>query len=412
MPETSFNNLMWVAAIALVAPFVVASLPRLRIPAVVAEIVGGIALGPSGLGWVEADLAVEIVALLGLSFLLFVGGTEVDPARLRGATVRIAGLGYVISIVLAVAVGGAVVGLGLASSPLLVAVALSATSLGVIIAVLTDAGRTGDAFGQQLITNASVADFGAVLLLSMIFAQSDSSVGARLVLLAGLVLLAVVAAVALSRAQNVMSFSSLWMRLEGGAVEIQVRLAIVLMLSFAVAALQVGVEAILGSFLAGAILSFVARDAMVETRLHHKLGAVGYGFLIPAFFVTAGLRFDLGALREGSALIAIPVFVIALLVVRGLPALLTLRGTGRRTAMAMALLQATSLSFLVTATQIGLMAGLIDPAPASALVAAGLVSVAVFPPAALALLEAEARSAPPIPVTELGEERRLRLRGQ
>ncbi len=405
MPETSFTNLLLVAIVALAAPLVVGSFPRLRIPAVVAEIAGGIVVGPSLLGWVQADLAVEIVALLGLSFLLFIGGAEIDPGRLRGAPMRRAVVGFAVTAVLALAVGGAVAAFGLTSSPLLVGVALSATSLGVVIAVLTDARRIASEFGQQLIVNASVADFGAVLLLSLLFAQGESPVGARLVLLAGLLGLAGAAAFALSRAGHVMRVTTLLGRLEGGAVEIHVRLAIVLMLAFAVAALRVGVEAILGSFLAGAILSFVARDAMLEARLHPKLGAVGYGFLIPVFFVTAGLRFDLQALFADSAtLLAIPVFLAGLLVVRGVPALLTSRGQGRNTAFALALLQATTLSFLVTASQIGLMAGLLDSGPASALVGAGLVSVALFPPVALGLLQRAEDSAAPLPVAELSQE--------
>jgi len=410
MPDVSFNNLLWVALVALAAPLVVGSMPRLRIPAVLAEIIGGIAVGPSVLGWVDADLAVEIVALIGLAFLLFVGGTEIDPARLRGAAMRRAGMAYLITVVLALGAGGVAAWLGLTSSPLLVGVALSATSLGVVIAVLTDTHRTATAFGQQLIVNASVADFGAVVLLSLLFARGEVSVGVRLVLLAGLLGFAATAAVALSRVGHVMRVSALLARLEGGATEIQVRLAIVLMLAFAVAALQVGVEAILGSFLAGAMLSFVARRAMVEAQLHPKLGAVGYGFLIPVFFVTAGLRFDLRALLGGGAtLVAVPMFVLALLVVRGVPALLTSRGQDRRSALAMALLQATSLSFLVTAAQIGLMAGLLEPGPASAMVAAGLVSVALFPPIALILLGPDAGSAAPGPVAELVEEGGLSL---
>ncbi len=402
MPETSFNNLLWVSLIALTAPLIVASFPRLKIPAVVGEIVSGIVVGPSGLGWVQADLAVEIVALLGLSFVLFVGGTEMNPASLRGATVRAAGVDYGLSLVLAVAAGVAITGVGLAMSPLLIAVALSATSVGVVIAVLTDSGRTATPFGQQLITNASVADFGSVVLLSLLFAQTNSSVATRLILLAGLLLVAAVAAAALTKAGRTMRLSTLLSRLSGGAVEIQVRLSIVLMLAFAVAALQVGVEAILGSFLAGAILSFGARDAMLEVGLHSKLGAVGYGFLIPVFFVTAGLRFDLQALATGSAVLTVPVFVVAILFVRGIPAIVTSRTRGRRTAVATGLLQATTLSFLVTASQIGLMAGLLDPAAASAMVGAGLISVAVFPPLALSLLEKE-RSVAILPVAELAE---------
>jgi Kef-type K+ transport system membrane component KefB len=329
--------------------------------------------------------------LLGLTFVLFLGGTEVDPDRLRGAPVKKAVAGFVVTMLIGIAAGFALDGLGLVTAPLLVAVALSATSLGVLLAVLTESHRTPTEFGQQVIANASVADFGSVLLLSLLFGGMETSATTRLLLLGGLAVLVVVAAKALTAAER--RLPDLLGRLEGGASEIQVRLAIVLMLSFATIALMVGVEAILGAFLAGAILSFVARRSMIEARLQPKLEGVGYGFLVPVFFVTAGLRFDLPALLSGGGLALIPVFALALLAVRGVPALLFERQGGLREAAATGLLQATSLSFLVTASQIGLIAGLLEPGAASALVGAGLVSVALFPPVALALLTQSSEAA-------------------
>ncbi|MGH9284029.1 MAG: cation:proton antiporter, partial [Acidimicrobiales bacterium] len=142
---------------------------------------------------------------------------------------------------------------------------------------------------------------------------------------------------------------------------------------------------------------FVLRRALPggDERLEAKLDGLAFGFLIPVFFVTSGLRFDLDALTESpSAFARVPVFVLALLLVRGLPAALYAPSIGRRGAVAAGLLQATSLPFLVTATQIGVALGELAPATAAALVSAGLVSVVVFPPVALGLLRSE-RVAPP-----------------
>jgi Kef-type K+ transport system membrane component KefB len=394
MPEVSFDNLLGLSLVAAAAPFVVRLAPRLRLPAVVVEILAGILFGPSVLGWIEVDLPVEILSLLGLAYLLFLGGTEIDPDRLRGGTVRSAGLAYGLTVLLGLGVGAVVSLLGLAGSGTLVAVALSATSLGVVLAVLGASGRTSSDFGQRLIANASVSDFGAVLLLSILFAQGGGSVASRLALFVGLVVLAVVAALGLTRVGRGARVSAAIDQLEQGTSEVLVRISVVLMFGFAVLAVRTGVEAILGAFLAGAIVSIVARKSMTEARLQPKLQALGYGFLAPAFFITAGLRFDLAALMDGGAIAAIPVFVVALLVVRGVPALVFERAGGWRSATAMGLLQATTLSFLVTVAQIGLMGGLLDPAAASALLAAGLVSVAVFPPVALGLLVGEPAEAP------------------
>jgi Kef-type K+ transport system membrane component KefB len=125
---------------------------------------------------------------------------------------------------------------------------------------------------------------------------------------------------------------------------------------------------------------------MTHPQLQGKLRAVGYGFLIPVFFVASGIQFDLRSLAAPSSLAAVPVFLVALLAVRGLPAALYLPALGARRAAAAALLQATSLPFIVAATQLGVALGALGPATAAALVAAGLVSVVAFPAAALALV--------------------------
>ncbi|TMC27322.1 MAG: cation:proton antiporter, partial [Chloroflexi bacterium] len=166
------------------------------------------------------------------------------------------------------------------------------------------------------------------------------------------------------------------------------RASIVLLIAFTALAQKLGLETILAAFLAGATLRLIDED---QLRSHPnfpvKLEAIGYGFLIPVFFVSSGLQFDLRALvNSSSSLLRLPLFLIALLAVRGLPALLY-RGVmqGRRL-VAAGLLQATSLPFIVAATAIGLQLGLVSPATGAALVGAGLASVVVFPLAALTLL--------------------------
>jgi Kef-type K+ transport system membrane component KefB len=143
--------------------------------------------------------------------------------------------------------------------------------------------------------------------------------------------------------------------------------------------------------MAGSVVSLIDRDGqMTHPQFHSKLQAVGYGFLIPVFFVASGLQFDLRSLLSSpDGLIKIPLFVAALLIVRALPAILYVRDFGRRQAAVAGLLQATSLPFIVAATQIGLTLELIQRSTAAALVAAGLVSVVAFP--ALALILAKPR---------------------
>jgi Kef-type K+ transport system membrane component KefB len=162
---------------------------------------------------------------------------------------------------------------------------------------------------------------------------------------------------------------------------------VVLLVAFVVLAERFGLESILGAFLAGAVVGVLDRDSRSRPLFRVKLDAIGYGLLIPVFFVASGLRLDVnGLLTSPAALARVPLFLVALLLVRGVPALLYVPTAGRRAALAAGLLQATSLPFVVTATQIGVVIGLMTPVTDAALVCAGLLSVLIFPATALALL--------------------------
>ncbi|MGH9190812.1 MAG: cation:proton antiporter [Acidimicrobiales bacterium] len=387
MPEVSFGGLLVVAVVAVCAPLLVGLVRWIRVPAVVLEIVAGIVIGPSGLGWVEIDLPIEILALIGLAFLLFLAGLEIDVAGLRGPVLRKAGLGFGLTLALGVVAGLAFHAAGDVKSPLLIAVALSATSLGLVVPVLKDAGQVERPLGQLTIAGSSVADFGAIVLLSLLFSEMAASVGSTLTLLGLFAVLAVVTGLALARFEHSMRLEAVLVRLQDTTAEIRVRLAIVLLIGFVALAEHLGLETILGAFLAGAILKLVDKDTMSHPHFRLKLEAIGYGFVVPVFFVTSGLRFDLDALLGSpSAVLKVPLFLLALLVVRGVPAALYAPEVGHRGAMAAGLLQATSLPFLVTATQIGVALDEIRPETAAALVSAGLLSVVIFPLVALSLL--------------------------
>jgi len=386
MPDVSFTNLLVVAAVAVLAPLVVGYFPRLRIPAVVLEIIGGIIIGPSVLGWVHIDLPVQILALFGLAFLLFLAGLEIDVHRLRGRLLRYALLGYLVSLVLGYGAGASFTAAGWVSQPLLLAIALSATSLGLVVPVLKDAGQVDSDVGQSALAAASIADFAAIVLLSLFF-SSGGSTGSKVVVLGAFAGLVVVTGLAVSGAARSMRLGQVLLRLQDTTAEIRVRFAVLLLVAFTALAERFGLESILGAFLAGAIVGLVDRDSASHPNFRSKLEAIGYGFLVPVFFVSSGVKLDLaGLLHSPPALVRVPVFLLALLVVRGLPALIGLRANGTRATLALGLLQATSLPFIVTATQIGVTLGKITPVTAAALVCAGLLSVLIFPLIALTLL--------------------------
>src|SRR5919204_5334613 len=144
----SFTNLLIVMAVAFLAPLLLGLFPRLQLPSVVLEIVAGIVVGPSILGWVDVDQSVQVVSVLGLAFVLFLAGLEIEFEKLRGPVLRLTGLGFALSFAIALVVSLGLEAGGLVDTPLLVAIILCATSLGVLIPVLKDAGEIASTFGQ------------------------------------------------------------------------------------------------------------------------------------------------------------------------------------------------------------------------------------------------------------------------
>ena len=388
MDAVSFDNLAAVAAVAFVAPLLLGLAPALRVPSVLLEIGAGVALGPSVLGWVEADAAVNVLSLIGVGFLLLLAGLEIEVDRLRGAVLRLALTGFAVSFGIAVVVGYGLDAVGVVGAPFLVAVILSATSLAVVLPLLKDTGLAGSPFGQMVIAAASIADVATVIMLSLFFSEETAGVGVRLALFALFGLVCVGAGIAIAVGARVPSLSAALLRLQDTTAQIRVRGAFVLLMVFSILAQRFGLEAILGMFLAGMLLKLADRDdAMTHSHFHEKLTEAGFGFFIPVFFVASGLRLDAGALvSDSSTLLHVPVLVVALYVIRGLPALLYRGLLGGRRALAAGLLQSTTLSFVLIASQIGQELGLLGPSDVAALTAAALVSVLVNPVVALAVL--------------------------
>jgi Kef-type K+ transport system membrane component KefB len=384
----SFSSVAVIAVVAVVAPLAI-GLSGLRLPAIVLEILLGIGVGPQGLGWVSNDEPVRVLSIIGLAFLLLLAGLEIDFDRLRGRLLRLTGTGFVLSFGLALVVGYALRAGGLVRSPLLVAIILSATGLGIILPILKDAGETAKPFGQVIVAGASIAEVGPIVLLSLFFSDQSGGLGSKLALLIAFFVFVAAVGAAILGLQHSMRISDTLFRLQDTTAEIRVRGAFLLLAVFVVLASRFGLEAILGAFLAGATLKLVDRDqAMTHAFFHPKLQAVGFGVFTPFFFVSTGVKLDVTSLlHSGSALSRVPIFLAALILVRALPALLYRPLAERRSQLVAAgLLQATSLSIPVVAGQIGVEMGLLRPTNYVALVAAGLISVIVFPLVSLTLL--------------------------
>jgi Kef-type K+ transport system membrane component KefB len=377
----SFNSVLIIAAVAVLVPLVLGLVPRLPVPEAVLEVIAGIVVGPAVLGWVRVDAPVQVLSDLGLGMLLFLAGLEIDIERLRGPLARLAVSAFAVSVVLGLGCAYAFRLAGQAVQPLLLAIILMSTSAGLLLPLLKDAKEESTGFGQLVMTAAALAEIVPIMLLSLFFSATSATPGAQAVSLAIFAVLLVLAGTALNWVRRLEPAGRLLNRLSDSSAQLRVRASLTLALAFGVLAYRFGFASILGAFAAGLLVRIVdlARHSP-HPQFRVKLEGIGFGFLVPIFFISTGAEFPLKALLTNpAALAAVPLFLAALLLVRGLPALLYVRFAGRRRAAAAGLLQATTLTFVIVATQAGLAGEKITPTAAASLLAAGLLSAAVFP---------------------------------
>jgi Kef-type K+ transport system membrane component KefB len=377
----SFNSVLIIAAVAVLVPLVLGLVPRLPVPEAVLEVIAGIVVGPAVLGWVRVDAPVQVLSDLGLGMLLFLAGLEIDIERLRGPLARLAVSAFAVSVVLGIGCAYAFRLAGEAVHPLLLAIVLMSTSTGLLLPLLKDTGEDGTDFGQLVMTAAALAEIVPIMLLSLFFSAASTSPGAQLISLAIFVVLVILSGFALGRVRRLDRVGQLISRLADSSAQLRVRASLTLALAFGVLAYRFGFASILGAFAAGLLVRLVELSQPTpHPQFQVKLEGIGFGFLVPIFFIATGAGFPLKALLTNpAALAAVPLFLAALLLVRGLPALLYARLIGRRRAVAAGLLQATTLTFVIVAAQIGLADEKITPTAAASLLAAGLLSAAVFP---------------------------------
>jgi Kef-type K+ transport system membrane component KefB len=387
----AFDDVLIVMVVAVAVPLVLGMFPSLPIPSSVVEIAAGIVIGPALLNWVTDDQVLSIFSQLGVALLLFLAGLELDFAKLRGRPLQLGLVGFVASLVIGLALALPLGGTDVIIDPLLLAVILSATSLGIVCPVLKDAGILDSHAGTFIVAACSVAEFGSIVALSMFFSPSGSTgVETVLNLVVLFLVVALIAYLGSRRGPWRARVDTVIFRLQDSSAQLRVRVAMLLMIALLVVSEGLGFDAILGSFLAGALLSAVTDPAREDEfgQVRHKLEGIGFGFFVPIFFVATGLSFPVDQLfSDWSTALRVPLFFAMLTIARGVPVLFLRRDLSRAELLPSAFLQATSLSFIVVATQIGVELGELRPINAASLVAAGMLSVLLFPALALRLLD-------------------------
>ncbi len=380
MSDATLATLAMICAASVLSPVLADLVPGALVPAVVIEILFGIAIGPYGLDFAAADPVISVLAGLGLATLMFLAGYELDFGELRGP-LRVAIRGWCVTLVLALGIGYVMARTGEVHSGLLVGLALTSTSLSTILPVLADSGALNTPFGTRVLAIGSAGEFGPILAVALLLGSDSPAL--TVVLLAAFISSALVAA-RLALRPHPARLVRLATATLGTSGQLAVRIAVAMLVGLVWLAARLTLDTILGAFTAGMVFRLYASAGEPVERevVEGKIKAMGFGFLIPLFFVVTGMRFDFQPFVDRPAsLLLVLGYLLAILVVRGLPVLLLHRHddltAGERHGMA--LLASTALPIIVVVTTIGTSTGRMSVENSSALVGAGMLSVLLFP---------------------------------
>lgn len=388
----SFYPLLIVVFLAFIVPITLSRFKRLRLPIVVGEIIVGIVVGRSGLGWVQHhDPVLDLLAELGFVFLMFLSGMEIDFSSLGSPSGRrseskgplgplqLGGLSFLLTLTLSALIGFGLVQFDLVSSPWMIALILSTTSLGVVVPVLKERGLSSGRYGQTILVTALIADFATMLLITIVVAALSHGLTLD-ILLIGVLFVAFFFMYQFGMLffNRIPGVRRLLDELSTATAQIKVRTAFTIMLIFVALAEMLGTEIILGAFLAGAIISLLSTPDDDETM--HQLESFGFGFFIPIFFIMVGVDFNLAALLASpQALLLLPILLIAAIIVKVLPSLVfRLSFSWRETLGAGALISAR-LSLIIAASAIGLRLGVISEPVNAAIILVAIITVTFAP---------------------------------
>jgi len=371
-----------IVAVSAIAAVTVATVPkRFAPPVVVIELMMGILIGPELLGLAHSDDFVEFFANLGLGMLFFFAGYEIDFDRIKGRPMELGALGWLLSVGLAYGLGGILAAGGVVVSFLYTGSAMATTAIGTLIPILRDNGELKTRFGTHLLAAGGAGEFGPILLVTLVLSTTNPFREAAILLLF----------VALALALALVSVRYAWRgwpaleRTFEASSQLAVRVTVVLVFGLVLLAGKLGLDILLGGFVAGMIVRLALKGQEVKV-FESKLTAVGFGFFVPFFFVTSGIEFDLAALGSAEALAKLVLFLVLFLVVRGVPALLLYRHVlAARDRMALAFYCATELPLVVAITTIAIDAGEMRASTAAGLVGAAMLSTLIFPFVAMAL---------------------------
>jgi len=404
MIESAIPTLVLIGLAAVFAPIIAEGLRRfVAVPEVVIQILLGIMLGPYVLNLAHSNNIVTALSDFGLTYLMFLAGTELDLATMRQGHLGRAAGSWATSLALALAVGVVLRATGLVLDHVVVALCLTTTALGTLLPILHDAGVLRTPVGPSILSVGAIGEFGPIVAVAVLLTNRDPRL--TFLLLAVFVALAVVAAL-LAMQVHPPRFVALLRRHLHSTAQLPVRISVLLVILLVYLALKLSLDVLLGAFAAGVVVRLFIKGED-SAPITSKLEAIGFGFLIPIFFIESGINFDLHALiHMPKVLLLVPMFTVIFLFTRGLPTWAFFRGVLTKVeARTLAVLSATGLPIIVVITTLGVSEHRMKPQNAAALVAAGMLSVLVYPLVGLRWLGKGAKdaSAPGIPEPSDGQ---------
>ena len=385
------TSLLLIVAVAFVSPLVSWTVPKRLVPEVVLLILGGMVIGPHGLGLAGEGPSIELLRELGVAFLFLMAGYEIDINELRGAGGRHAAVAWLLSLGLAfgaVSVIG-VTGGAASANGIAIATAMTSTAIGTILPILRDRGLLPTAVGASILNHGAVGEVGPILVMALLL--GSRSTWASMAILGVFLIITLLIVRFTSRVKRV--GRRLVEAIHLGAsttAQTTIRATVLLLVGLCAIAAVFDLDVVLGAFAAG----FVLRHALPEgdAQFEEKLDGLAYGFFIPIFFVTSGMGIDM-SLSAGD-LVNLLAFFVLLVLVRGVPVWLASRVERRRDgsraysmrqSLQIAVYSTTALPIIVAVTQVAVSAEAMSTSFASTLVLAGVLSVLVLPAAGLVL---------------------------
>lgn len=387
-PDLSSHPVLTVMAIAVASSLLAEiRIPVLRLPVVVWEMVLAIIIGPHVLGLARSGPLLDwLGGVVGLAALFFMAGMDLDLEKVKGRPFSLAVRGWGISLAVGLCAAAILYFLPFIriTAPVIIGLALTTTAMGTFMPTLKDAGRLNSKFGTLVIAAGALGEFGPVIAVSLLLTHRYGTWN-EVVLTLGFVGVAIAAAL-VALGVRPPKLLALLERTMNSSTQLPVSISLLLIASFDVLSESMGLEAVLGAFAAGMVVGLAIRGDAGKL-FKGKMEAIGFGFLVPFFFVVSGMNLDVGALvHSAKTMLLLPIFLALFLLVRGMPVFLYHNDLTKKERWPFMLYSATALPMVVAITGIGVRTGRMQSDVAAALVGAGLISVLLFPMIADALL--------------------------